>query len=291
MTESTDAPDAARWSPGIAGPERQDREGVRPGERRGRGRLPVDRARPARAASRTASLRGGAPAAGGPPRRCRRARPAPRPTRRSARSRPVPASSPRSAGCRKGVDSRTSSRSVRRTAARRPRLGKDGDRPGRGRVQLVARPPRGPGPRGEKSMPDLGCRRSSGDRVPEQVSGDVLAVVLAIAPFAWAVRSFCCAATPSPDSPGPSPLDCSARPPRPSPPRPQPQFGPGPASRRGRSARPCRGRDSTGTRRPASPPAGAPPPPARSRRPRHRAARRSPSHLARRRSSRRSGGR
>ena len=59
-------------------------------------------------------------------------------------------------------------------------------------------------------MPDLGCRGSRGDRVPEQVPGDVLAVVLTTAPFVWAVRSFCCAATPSPDRPGPNtPLDCS----------------------------------------------------------------------------------
>ena len=61
-----------------------------------------------------------------------------------------------------------------------------------------------------RSGSDLGCRGARGDRVAEQVSGDVLAVVLTIAPFVWAVRSFCCAATPSPDSPGPhGPLDCS----------------------------------------------------------------------------------
>ena len=166
------------------------------------------------------------------------------------------------------------------TAPRRPRPGEDGGRPGRGRVELVP-PCSRTRPRGvRKRARDLGGRGARGDRVAEQVAGDVLAVVLAIAPSTGRPAS--------PDATEHSrPLTAAATHPSASPAagRPGTAIAVGIEAR----SRPDRGR--RGTRPRARPPAAARRPRARSHRRPRPAARRSPSRRARRRSSRRCAGR
>ena len=90
-------------------------------------------------------------------------------------------------------------------------------------------------PRGEEAALDLARRGARGDRVAEQVAGDVLAVVLAVAP----VRRLSERSRATPVRP--------LRPRATQPSRPRPQVGREPASRRGRSARRSRGRGPRGT--------------------------------------------
>ena len=185
---------------------------MRPGERRGRGRFARRSRPPARGASRAASLRAGAPAGGDPRHGCRRAWPAPRPTRRWARSRPDPASSPRSAGCRKVVDSRDSCKERPPDRSHATPAGEDGDRPCGGRVQLMRALLSRTRPRGVPKRERISAAGApEAIALPSRSPGDVLAVVLTIAPIQGTVLLLGRLTTTERDSPDHPGMACTIR--------------------------------------------------------------------------------
>ncbi len=134
---------------------------------------------------------------------------------------------------------RPAPRSVLLTAPRRTRLGKTVT--AQAAEESSSSPPSSlTSPRGVSKRPRISAAGTPGrDRVAEQIAGDVLAVVLAVAPVQRDCPELWSSWRPlGRTAPVAERLATVRAPPRrPSPPRPQPQFGPAPAIRRGRSAR------------------------------------------------------